>query len=88
MGHIGSPETSVLNQLTPCNNPEDGRTHKCIFNLYKPRRVRVRSNYISVPASRELKRFCVTDINVEIIAVYAKYDTKRVFDVEGNYTVI
>ena len=22
---IGSPETSVLNHFTPCNNPEDGR---------------------------------------------------------------
>jgi hypothetical protein len=25
MGPIGSPETSVLNQFTPRNNPEDGR---------------------------------------------------------------
>jgi hypothetical protein len=25
MGPMGSPETSVLNQLMSCNNPEDGR---------------------------------------------------------------
>jgi hypothetical protein len=27
MGPIGSPETSGLNHLTPCSNPEDGIIH-------------------------------------------------------------
>jgi hypothetical protein len=34
MGPIGSPETSVLNNLTTRNNPEDGRIQKSL-DLFK-----------------------------------------------------
>ena len=39
MGPIGSSETSVLNQLTPRNNPEDGRIHKAEFIAIIPNRI-------------------------------------------------
>ena len=36
MGPIGSPKTSVLNRLTPRNNPEDGKIHEriALFRLF------------------------------------------------------
>jgi hypothetical protein len=41
VGEIGNPETSVLNHLTPCNNPEDGR-----INLNRSGSVRQPMDYI------------------------------------------
>jgi hypothetical protein len=54
MGPIGCPETSVLNQPTLCNNPEDGRIQVNYSESLRSRKIgRVLKQYASKHIQKE-----------------------------------
>ena len=52
MGPTGNSETSVLNQLMPRNNPEDGRTLTSVALVFYKSKVRTSSHIFAIQTKR------------------------------------